>query len=137
VEICCDPERILRKPDYRERYEAFTPPEDLVAALRAISEPTTVLVVWGYWCQDSARIVPALLKALATADSGNLRLLAVHVAYAETDPSPFMAGPVAVRRYPTIAFLRGHYEQVAEIAPGSEWALFVEQMPTAAGLRAQ
>jgi hypothetical protein len=94
MEVCCEPERILRNPEYRAVYEAFAPPEGLVAALRQIGRPVTVLIVFGYWCADATAVVPPLLKALAAADNPNLQILLVHVAYLETEPSPFRAGPV-------------------------------------------
>ncbi len=131
MEICCDPKRVLKGPGYAERYAAHEPPAELVDALRSISEPATVLVVFGVWCQDSRRVVPEVLKAMAAADNGNLQLLAVHVSYAETDPSPFMAGPVAVKRYPTTAFLAGRFQTTEEIPEGVEKARFVEQSPNA------
>ena len=132
MEVCCDAPKLLRRPEYRERYAGYEPPEELLAALRNIHRPMTVLVVFGYWCRDSVRIVPDVLKALALADNPDLQLLAIHVSYAETDPSPFMAGPIPVRRYPTIALLEGRFQTAEEIPEGVERLRFVE-VPLDAG----
>jgi hypothetical protein len=127
METCCDAGKLLRTADYRSRYDAFTPPAEVVEALQAVARPVTVLVVFGLWCRDSARIVPEVLKSLALAENPNLQLLAVHVSYEETDPSPFMAGPIAVRRYPTVAFLEGRYGNTDEVPEGKELVRFVEE----------
>ena len=129
MEICCQPDRVLRYRPYRSRYETATPDERLVDALRAVSRPLTALVVYGHWCHDSVRILPDFLRALAEADNAHVSLLAVHVPYHETDPSPFMAGPIPVARYPTITFLDGHYETTEEIPEGIDLATFVEEKP--------
>ena len=129
METCCQPERVLRHRPYRARYDTATPDVGLVDALRAVSRPLTALVVYGHWCHDSVRILPDFLKALAAADNANLSLLAVHVPYHETDPSPFMAGPIPVTRYPTITFLDGRYETTDEIPHGTDLATFVEERP--------
>ena len=127
MEVCCDPARILHQPEYRARYDGYRPLDDVVAALKVISRPVTVLIVFGYWCHDSAQVVPEVLKAVAVADNPRLQLLMLHVVYGETDPSPFMAGSVPVRRYPTVAFLEGHYQTTAEIPEGRELVRFVEE----------
>jgi len=127
MEICCRPEKVLKTPGYRERYEACTPDAAVVAALGRVAAPMTVLLVYGAWCHDSARIVPELLRTLAEAQSPLLRLLAVHVAYSETDPSPFMAGPIPVERYPTISLLKGGFEALGTIEDGAELVRFVER----------
>jgi len=127
VEICCDPGKLLRLPGYRERYNAYEPPDALSDVLRAIELPMTVVVVFGGWCHDSVRVVPAVIKALAVAGNDRLRLLGVHVSYEETDPSPFMAGPIAVRRYPTVTFVDGHHEHTQQIPEGTQRVTFTEE----------
>lgn len=135
MEICCAPERVLRAPGYREQADGYDPPEDLVAALREIARPATVLVVYGTWCNDSRRVVPMVIKALSVAANERLQFLAVHVAYAETDPSPFMAGPVAVSRYPTVCLLEGFHGHMVDIPADAERARWVEQVFDAEGIR--
>lgn len=127
MEVCCQPEKVLRTPGYRERYEACTPDAEVVAALGRIAIPVTVLVVYGAWCRDSERIVPGLLRALSEAGNALVRLLTVHVAYSETDPSPFMAGPVPVERYPTVSLLKGSFDTLGTIEGGAELVRFVER----------
>ena len=136
MEVCCNPARLLHAAGYRERYEAYAPPAELIAELESIGEPVTVLVVYGTWCNDSRRVVPEVVKALELASNDQLRLLAVHVSYAETDPSPFRAGSVEVSRYPTVALLAGHFDAASQIPPGSERVRFVEQSLDGARVRA-
>ena len=133
MEICCQPKRLLRVAEYQAHYEAYSPDTDLIKELKKIIEPTTVLLVFGYWCHDSERIVPEIVKALEVADNSQIQMLAVHVTYNETDPSPFMAGPIPVKRYPTVAFLSGHFKTLDEIpADTTPWLIFAEHSLTAA-----
>ncbi|NSW58500.1 MAG: thioredoxin family protein [Armatimonadetes bacterium] len=127
MEVCCDPLRLLRAPGYRDRYEKYEPPEDLVQLFRSIEQPVTLLLVYGTWCNDSARIVPEVVKLMEMADNDSVWLLAVHVAYSETNHGPFQAGSVEVSRYPTIALLRGHFRSATSIPEGVEIARFVER----------
>ncbi|MDI9586885.1 MAG: hypothetical protein QM473_21865 [Acidobacteriota bacterium] len=140
MEVCCDPSRLLRAPGYRDRYERYDPPEELLQLFRSLQQPVTLLLVYGTWCNDSARIVPEVVKLMDMAANDSVWLLAVHVAYSETNQGPFRAGPVDVSRYPTLALLRGHFRSTTAIPEGVEIARFVERSleagPIAAGLAA-
>ena len=70
--------------DYSEftgHYHDYQPSPADIESLAAVDRPTTLLVMFGTWCHDSAREVPRLLKLLAAADNPQLtlKLLAVPV----------------------------------------------------------
>ncbi|MBM3475299.1 MAG: hypothetical protein FJX75_18715 [Armatimonadetes bacterium] len=137
MEICCEIDRMVRHPDLRGRYEAHEPRKEVVEALKAIGEEMTVVIVFGFWCRDSVRIVPEVLKALSEADNPNLQVLAATVPLEETDDLPIDVGGISVRRFPTIVFVRGRYRTTEEIQAGvPEEARFVEQSLDAARLPA-
>lgn len=76
------PETLLS--DYSEftsHYRDYEPSPADIERLAAVDRPTTLLVMFGTWCHDSAREVPRLLKLLAAADNPQLtlKLLAVPV----------------------------------------------------------
>ena len=127
MEICCDIEKLVRPPKLKGRYDAYNPPADLLAALRAIREPTTVAIVYGLWCPDSVRIVPEVLKSITQADNDNLQVLGATVPLDETDDLPLDVGGISVRRFPTVAFLRGRFQTTEQIDPNAEVMRFVEE----------
>ncbi|MGQ9732819.1 MAG: thioredoxin family protein [Candidatus Zipacnadales bacterium] len=128
MEICCDVNKMVRHPDLRSRYDAFTPPPEVVQALRAIRDETTVVIVFGFWCPDSMRIVPEVLKAITEADNPNLQVLAATVPLEETYELPLSLGGISVRRFPTVLFVKGRYQKVEDIPVSiEELARFVEE----------
>ena len=135
MEICCEVNRMVRHPDLRQRFDADQPRLEVIEALRAIGEPMTVAVVFGFWCPDSLRIVPQVLKAVVEADNENLQVLAASVPLEETHDLPIRVGPISVRRFPTVALLRGKYERSEEIPEGAEVLRFVEEPLDAARLK--
>jgi len=128
MEICCDINKMVRHPSLRERYDGHQPPANVVDALRAIGEETTVVIVFGFWCPDSLRLVPEVLKAITEADNPKLQVLTASVPLEETHDLPLEVGAISVRRFPTIVLIRGRYQATDEIPPGiEELARFVEQ----------
>jgi hypothetical protein len=136
MEICCDIDRIVRHPSLRERYGTHEPDSRVVEALRAIGEEMTVVIVFGFWCPDSTRIVPQVLKAVTKANNPNLQVLAATVPLEETYDLPLNVGAISVRWFPTISFVRGRYQTTEAIPPGiEELARFVEEPLKADRLR--
>jgi hypothetical protein len=127
MEICCDIDRLVRQPQLRDRYDSYVPPDETIDALRAIDEPMTVAVVYGFWCPDSVRIVPGVLKCITEADNDNLQVLGATVPLEETDDLPLDVGGISVRWFPTVAFLRGRFQTTEEIDPDAEVVRFVEE----------
>ncbi len=128
MEICCDVNKMVRHPDLRTRYESHEPPAEVVEALKAIDEEMTVVIVFGFWCPDSLRIVPQVLKAITEADNPHLQVLVATVPLEETHDLPVSVGGISVRRFPTVVFLRGRYQKTEEIrADVQELARFVEE----------
>lgn len=136
MEICCEIDKMVRRPEFRTRYDEYEPAPEVVQALRAIEDEMTVVVVFGFWCPDSLRIVPEVLKAIREAGNPNLQVLAASVPLEETDELPVYVGPISVRRFPTVVFLPGHFRTNHEIPKGvTEKARFVEESLDAAKLR--
>ncbi len=127
MEICCEVDKMIRHPDLRSRYDAHVPDEAVVEALKAIDEPMTVAVVLGFWCPDSLALVPRVLKEVVAADNDNLQVLAASVPLDETNDLPIDIGTMSVRKFPTVAFLRGHYKKTQDMEPDCEVVRFVEE----------
>jgi hypothetical protein len=127
VEICCDIEQMIRIPEFRDHYHGFTPDPAVVEKLRAVTQPITVLVVYGFWCAESKWIVPEVLKAIGEADNSNIQLLAVTVPYHETHTLPLTVGGLSIAKFPTTILLRGTYQTTQEIDPSAELCRFVEE----------
>jgi len=128
MEICCEIDKMVRHPDLRGRYEAHQPKGEVVEALRGIGQEMTVVIVFGFWCPDSMRIVPEALRAVTEADNPNLQVLAATVPLEETHDLPVEVGGISVRRFPTIVFVKGRYQTTEQIPPGiREEARFVEE----------
>ena len=127
MEVCCNSKRLLGDRSYRERYQAIVPDPALVEKLKAIPEPTTLMIVLGYWCPDCFRIVPGTVRAFDEAANGKLEILGVAIPYEDTDRLPLQIGPVEVRKFPTIVFLRGTHRNVDTIQAGDEIVRFVEE----------
>jgi len=134
MEICCEIDKMVRHPDFRERFNAHQPPGDLVDALRAIERETTIAIIFGFWCPESNWIVPHTLKAISEADNDKLEVLAASVPLDETYDLPIHVGTIAVRRFPTIAFLKGHFVRTEDIPEDAELVRFVEEIPDPARL---
>ncbi len=135
MEICCDIEKLIRQPQLRARYESYVPPDDVLEALRAVDQPMTVALVYGFWCPESSVIVPEVLKSVTEADNDNLQVLGATVPLDETYDLPLDVGGISVRRFPTVAFLKGRFQTTEEIDPEAEVARFVEESLDAARLR--
>jgi hypothetical protein len=127
MEICCDIEKLCKAPQLCDRFDSYVPDPAVLGKLRAVSEPMTVAIIFGFWCGDSRRIVPEVLKALTVAGNENLQLLAASVPYEETDHLPLEVGGLSVRKFPTVVFLRGRFKTTQEIDAGAEVCRFVEE----------
>jgi hypothetical protein len=127
MEVCCDPLNLLRDPRYKEAYENCEAPPHLTAAFRRVAEPKTLLVVLGFWCPDSLRLVPCTLKAVAEAENDNLQVLGISVPLEETDPMPIRVGPFEIHKFPTFIVLVGHHEKLASVSAHDEIVRFAEQ----------
>lgn len=135
MEICCDIEKLVRHPTLKGRYDTYATPADVLEALRGIDEPMTVAVVYGLWCPDSVLIVPEVLKSISEADNDNLQVLGATVPLDETYDLPLDVGGISVRRFPTVAFLRGRFQTTEEVDPEAEVVRFVEESLDASRLR--
>jgi thiol-disulfide isomerase/thioredoxin len=60
-------------PDYVRASKAYTPNAAAVAALRKVSKPVTVHVVFGSWCPHCRQHVPLMLKVESEARNPNLK----------------------------------------------------------------
>lgn len=96
-------------PDWRVVEDTLTVEAPLVARLRAIGEPTEVLVFLATWCSDSRDGVPAFVRAIEAADNPNIRVTLYGVDDRKEDPAG-LAAAYGVVRVPTFVVIRENVE---------------------------
>ena len=69
---------------YSNRYD---PDSAAVAYLASVQDTVTIHVLFGTWCHDSKREIPALFKTLELADNPHLILNMTAVSRTKTDPT--------------------------------------------------
>lgn len=69
---------------YTKRYQ---PDEAAVEYLSAIEDSVTIYVLFGIWCHDSKREIPALFKTLEVANNPNIEVEYTAVSRQKTDPT--------------------------------------------------
>lgn len=69
---------------YTKRYQ---PEEAAVQYLSSVQDSVTIYVLFGTWCHDSKREIPALFKTLELADNENIRVEYTAMSRQKTDPT--------------------------------------------------
>ena len=67
--------------------ESYKPDAEALAAIRACTADTSIIVVLGTWCPDSKNHVPKLLRALKDAKNPHLRVRLIGVTYKIKEPA--------------------------------------------------
>ncbi len=99
---------VLQNPEFRHSYDAYQPSADALSKMQAL-EGKTLLVLFGYWCHDSAREVPRLLKLIEQSGVELQGLKLVAVDYDKRDPQG-LAEKHDLKYTPTIYLLDGDQE---------------------------
>jgi len=61
-------------PDYRRSAARYSPDAKAVATLKAVQQPTDVVVFFGSWCSHCEQVVPKLVRVLQDTGNSNLRV---------------------------------------------------------------
>jgi hypothetical protein len=103
-------DRVLSSPEWREKYEGYSPAPDQISALKAkLGENLRIEIYLGFWCSDSQNHVPPFLKILDTAQvSAPVRLF--NVQRKPVKSIRYFVDRLQVERVPTFIFYRGDQE---------------------------
>ena len=67
-------EVVAQLPEYRRSAARYSPNAEAVAKLRAVEQPTEMVVYFGSWCSHCEQVVPKLVRVLQDAGNGKLRV---------------------------------------------------------------
>jgi hypothetical protein len=103
-------DKVLSRPEWREKYDAYTPDSTQIAVLKSkLGEDLRINIYLGFWCPDSQNNVPPFLKILDSAG------IAVPVRFFNVQRKPvksirYFVDQLQVERVPTFIFYRGDKE---------------------------
>lgn len=104
-------------PEFRRNAASYAPDAASVDALRRLTKPIELLVVYGSWCSHCEDVVPRLIKAMQEA-KGTALTVRYHGVPADGAPDP-LADEMRVRSLPT-GVLRRDGTEVARLE-GDGW----------------
>lgn len=96
-------------PLYSQRYAAYVPDPEAVQAIHDFAGPAGIKVVFGDWCTDSKKHVPAFLKVMDLADNKSLQIVYINVDRQKKEPVDLLAG-LDVASVPTLIVTVGEKE---------------------------
>ena len=85
-------DQILSLDIYSQRFTEYSPKPDPVQVIHNFAGPAEIKVVFGDWCSDSKKQVPAFLKTLEAADNKNLQVVYLNVNRQKKEPADLLAG---------------------------------------------
>ena len=102
-------DQILSLEIYNRRYADYSPKPDAVQAIHNFAGTAEIKVVFGDWCSDSKKHIPAFLKTLEAADNKNLPILYLNVDRHIKEPAELLTG-LNITHVPTIIVSVGGQE---------------------------
>ncbi len=96
-------------PAFRDNYGSYTPRQDAVVKIAAVTGSHDILVFFGTWSGDCAKEVPRLLRILDAANNRNLRP-ALYGVDRDLKEGIGMSERFGIRRLPTTIVLRNGAE---------------------------
>jgi thiol-disulfide isomerase/thioredoxin len=72
---------------YNHNYVEYVPKSDPVQAIHNCSQPVEVKVVFGDWCKDSKKHVPAFIKTMEFADNKSIQITYINVSRDKKEPA--------------------------------------------------
>jgi hypothetical protein len=93
-------EILLNLPDWGEVVASYTPDEEALEKLGAISHPVEIEVVLGTWCPDSKRHVSEYFKVLDMLDNPHFSSAYIGIPRNKEARSPYIEGK-DIQRVPT------------------------------------
>lgn len=96
-------------PVFKKNYDAYTPIDSVIRALRNYSENTHIEIFIGTWCGDSKRNASYFLKVLNVAGKPNLTYTIIALDRTKKDKEELTV-KYSIRRVPTMVFLKNEKE---------------------------
>ncbi|MHC1741535.1 MAG: thioredoxin family protein [Syntrophobacteraceae bacterium] len=96
-------------PLFKENADQYVPDKNVVAKIKRIKEPMSIIMFLGTWCGDSQRESPKLLKILEAAKNSKISITMYGVDAAKDDGGG-LTKKYDIQRVPTIIFLKGGKE---------------------------
>jgi thiol-disulfide isomerase/thioredoxin len=77
---------------YNFRYVEYVPKSDPIQAIHNYPGTAEIKVVFGDWCKDSKKHVPAFIKSMEFADNKNIKITYINVSRDKKEPAELLAG---------------------------------------------
>jgi thiol-disulfide isomerase/thioredoxin len=77
---------------YNQNYVDYVPKSDPVQAIHNCSQPVEIKVIFGDWCKDSKRHVPAFIKTMEFADNKAIQIVYINVDRQKKEPADLLQG---------------------------------------------
>ena len=92
---------------YNHNYVEYVPKPDALEAIYKCSQPVEVKVIFGDWCKDSKKHVPAFIKTMEFADNKAIEVVYINVDRKKKEPADLIHGLNIVSVPTFIVFLNG------------------------------
>jgi thiol-disulfide isomerase/thioredoxin len=79
--------QILSRNIYNHNYVEYVPKSDQIQAIHNCSQPVEVKIVFGDWCKDSKKHVPAFIKTMEFADNKSIQVTYINVSRDKKEPA--------------------------------------------------
>lgn len=89
---------------YNFRYVEYVPKSDPVQAIHNYPGSAEIKVIFGDWCKDSKKHVPAFIKSMEFADNKNIKITYINVSRDKKEPAELLAG-LNIENVPTFIVL--------------------------------
>lgn len=96
-------------PIFRTAYEAYTPNDSLIQAIKSYKEAVHIEIFLGTWCGDTKRNLPPFIKILERISSTNLTYT-LHAVDRTKKDRERLTVKYSVSRVPTMIFLKNGKE---------------------------
>ncbi|HEY7159836.1 MAG TPA: thioredoxin family protein, partial [Acidobacteriota bacterium] len=75
---------------YNQNYVDYVPKSDPVQAIHNCSQPVEIKVIFGDWCKDSKKHVPAFIKTMEFADNKAIQIVYINVDRQKKEPADLL-----------------------------------------------
>jgi thiol-disulfide isomerase/thioredoxin len=89
---------------YNFRYVEYVPKSDPIQAIHNYPGSAEIKVIFGDWCKDSKKHVPAFIKSMEFADNKNIKITYINVSRDKKEPAELLAG-LNIENVPTFIVL--------------------------------
>ncbi len=77
---------------YNHNYVEYIPKSDPVQAIHNCSQPVEVKVIFGDWCKDSKKHIPAFIKTMEFADNKGIQVIYINIDRQKKEPADLIEG---------------------------------------------